>query len=249
MPSEAFEARASADTSSDRHRVHVVILVHGIRDYALWQSTIRKTLESERFKVELTNYGRLDVLRFMLPTKFFRRKIINKIWDQIEHARKRHPDAMFSIIAHSFGTYVVAEILRGKFTMQAKRVIFCGSVVRYDFPFEQIDSRFKGQIINEIGTADPWPALAESVTTGYGSAGTYGFRRPGVRDRWHNDARHGDFLTAEFCKKFWIPYLLTEDADDIVEGDTAPKSPPCWVRLISIFKIKYIVVAVAVVLF
>jgi len=80
---------------------------------------------------------------------------------------------VFSIIAHSFGTYVVAEILREKFTMQAERVIFCGSVLRYDFPFEQIDGRFKGEIINEVGTADPWPALAESVTTGYGAAGTF----------------------------------------------------------------------------
>jgi putative serine esterase DUF676 len=237
-----------------RRRKHVVILVHGIRDYALWQSTIRKSLESAGLQVELTSYMRVDLLRFLLPVEYFRRRIIDKIWTQIEFARKRHPDAAFSIIAHSFGTYVIAEILGEKFTMQAERVIFCGSVLKYDFPFEQIDSRFKGQIINEIGTADPWPALAESLTTGYGSAGTYGFRRPGVRDRWHNDATHSYFMTDSFCRKFWIPRLLSEynaedDNESIVEGDTSPKSPPWWVRLISLVKIKYLVSAVAIILF
>jgi hypothetical protein len=246
MPSEAPDAQPVPNVEGEvRSKEHVVILVHGIRDYAYWQSAVRKSLEDAKFKVELTNYMRLDLFRFILPGEYFRRLIFDKIWTQIEFARKRHPDAVFSIIAHSFGTYVIAELLREKFMMQAERVIFCGSVVRYDFPFEQIDSRFKGQIINEIGTADPWPALAESVTTGYGSAGTYGFRRPGVRDRWHNGYRHGDFLTEIFCQKFWIPYLLN---GTIVPGDINPALPPWWVRLISFIRIKYLVSFVAIAL-
>ncbi|PWE78706.1 hypothetical protein XF30_20105 [Bradyrhizobium sp. SUTN9-2] len=206
---------------------------------------VRNTLESVGLKVELTNYMRLDLIRFLLPVEYFRGKVIDEIWTQIEFARQRHPKAVFSIIAHSFGTYVVAEILRQKFTMQAERVIFCGSVVRYDFPFQQISSRFKGEIINEIGTADPWPAIAESLTTGFGSAGTYGFRRPGVRDRWHNGFRHSDFLKPDFCRKFWIPYLLIPGDQSIVEGDTEPEPPPWWVSLIWILKIKYLLSVVA----
>jgi hypothetical protein len=241
MASEASDTLPVAPTA----RKHVVILVHGIRDFAGWQSVIREALKKKGFTVELTNYMRLDLLRFLLPTGFFRRQIIDKVWNQIEYARKRHPDAVFSIIAHSFGTYVVAEILREKFTMQAERVIFCGSVLRYDFPFEQIDGRFKGEIINEVGTADPWPALAESVTTGYGAAGTFGFRRPGVRDRWHNRATHGYFLTAEFCEQFWIPEL---EGKDEVKGDIKYEPAPLWVQLIWIFKIKYFVSAAAILL-
>jgi len=56
----------------------VVILVHGIRDFAGWQSVIREALKKKGFTVELTNYMRLDLLRFLLPTGFFRRQIIDK---------------------------------------------------------------------------------------------------------------------------------------------------------------------------
>jgi hypothetical protein len=45
-----------------------------------------------------------------------------------------------------------------------------------DFPFEQYLKRFTIPVINEIGTRDFLPALAESITWGYGSVGTHGFR-------------------------------------------------------------------------
>jgi hypothetical protein len=43
---------------------HIVILVHGIRDYALWQTALSATLEADGFKVESTNYGRLNLFQF-----------------------------------------------------------------------------------------------------------------------------------------------------------------------------------------
>ena len=143
-----------------------------------------------------------------------------------------------SIIAHSFGTYIVFALLRSEFDIRFHKVVFCGSVVSYKFPFEQFGNRYNDQILNEVGTADPWPAVAESVTTGYGSAGTYGFRRPGVRDRFHNQAGHGFFLSSDFCQKFWVPYLVS---GRIEKGSERPVPPPYWVRLLSIIKPKYIV--------
>lgn len=113
IPSEALDRTASTDRSAARPQSHVVVLIHGIRDYAHWQSTVQKALQNARLKVELTNYERLDLARFLLPTGFFRRKTIKKFWDQIEHARRRHPSDAFSVITGSFGTYVVVEILRG----------------------------------------------------------------------------------------------------------------------------------------
>lgn len=196
------------------------------------------------FIVEPTNFGRMNLIEFLLPGAYFRNKAIDQVWIQIQHAIKRHPGARVSIIAHSFGTYIVAMLLKHQFTLQLDRIVFCGSVVRSNFPFEQIDERYKGSIVNEVGTADPWPALAESVTTGYGSAGTYGFERPGVRDRYYNGAGHGFFLNAEFCEKRWVNILVRDDKEDIEDGDVPALSPPLWVRLISIFKIKYILVVV-----
>lgn len=215
---------------------HVIILVHGIRDFALWQTTVRHTLERVGFDVELTNFMRLDLVRFLVPIPIFKNVVIDKVWRQIEDIRLLHPNASISIIAHSFGTYVVAEILRRQFSFKAHRIIFCGSVVRYDFPFEQIKDRFNGPIVNEVGTHDIWPALAESVTFGYGSAGTYGFRRPRVRDRWHNGKDHSAFLTETFCKTFWIPFLKE---GKIVEASIPPEPAPLWIRLLYVFQLRY----------
>ena len=132
-------------------------------------------------------------------------------------------------------------MMQENFDVKFHRVIFCGSVVRYNFPFEQFQNRFLAPIVNEVGTRDVWPAIAESVTFGYGSAGTYGFRRPLVRDRWHNGARHGFFLDADFCRKFWGPFLRD---GEFINASTAPEPPKIWLQVISVLKIKYVIMIV-----
>jgi hypothetical protein len=223
--------------SQSATQLHVVILVHGIRDFALWQTTIRSAFEEEGFKAEATNYGRFNLLQFLLPFSYFRNKAITTVWNQIKIVKQNNEGSLLSVVAHSFGTFVVAHLMRENFDLKLHRVIFCGSVVRYGFPFEQFQNRFTQPIINEVGTRDIWPAIAESITLGYGSAGTYGFRRPLVRDRWHNGARHGYFLDAQFCKRFWSPFLRD---GTFVPGAETPESPSLWLQSLSIVKIKYI---------
>jgi hypothetical protein len=217
----------------------LVILVHGIRDFGLWQSVVQASLEHAGFRVEPTNYGRLNLVEFLMPIWFFRRRAIETVWKQIRIIRQNNPHAALSMVAHSFGTFVVAHLMKENFDIEFHRIIFCGSVVDYGFEFEQFQTRFTPPIVNEVGTRDIWPAIAESVTFGYGSAGTYGFHRALVRDRWHNGARHGFFLNREFCTQFWIPFLR----DGVIAyGAEEPKPPQLWVQLLSIFKIKYLLV-------
>lgn len=225
---------------------HLVILVHGIRDIARWQNEVGRALESEGFIVEHTSYGRLNLFRFLVPfTDRFRAKAVDRVWTDIQHAMDLHKQAEVSIIAHSFGTYVVTRLLRKQFNLKLNRLILCGAVVRYNFEFEQIQDRFVPPLLNDVGTADPWPAMAESLTTGYGSAGTFGFNRPGVRDRYHNGKGHGHFLNAEFARTYWAPFLTTGNE---VPGDVHAESPPLWVRLIHIFPIKVLVVILLAIL-
>lgn len=219
---------------------HLVILVHGIRDFALWQENVGRSLSNAGFRVEFTNYGRFDLFRFLVPIKYFRRKAIDEVLKQIRIAKQANGTDEISIIAHSFGTYVVSHILQENFDLKFRRIIFCGSVVRYGFPFEQFYQRFDPPILNDVGTRDIWPAMAESMTWGYGSAGTYGFRRPLVKDRWHNGAGHGFFLKPGFCAKFWVPFL---DNGHIKEASKEPESPRHWIQFLSIFRLKYVVLA------
>lgn len=233
---------------------HLVILIHGIRDIARWQNEIKQTLKDEGFAVESTNYGRMNLLEFLLPTPYFRNKAKLTVWTQIQHAKLLHPKASkVSVIAHSFGTYVIAQIIREQFAFTFHRIIFCGSVVRYDFPIEHYTNRYTSPIMNDVGTADPWPAIAEAVTTGYGSVGTYGFHRAGVEDRFHNGAGHGYFLNRKFCRHFWIPFLKWDDSSvnptpPLQQGDVPGEEPHLFIRLLSIFKVKYAILAAAIVL-
>jgi hypothetical protein len=161
---------------------HVIILIHGIRDFAHWRDRVRAALETQ-FTVEATIYGWFDLLRF------------------------------------------------------------CGSVLKYTFPFEQISDRCSPPILNEVGAKDPWPAIAESVTWGYGSAGTYGFLRPGVRDRWHAGAKHSYFLSRQFCDKYWIPFLKD---GVIVYPNVTPEEPALLVRILSRRQFKYMFIFIAI---
>jgi hypothetical protein len=108
-------------------------------------------------------------------------------------------------------------------------------------PILQFADRFATPILNEVGARDAWPAIAESVTWGYGSAGTYGFRRPRVRDRWHPGARHGYFLDPKFCRKYWIPFLKD---GTIVEAASNPEAPPVWLKSLSVIRLKYVLLVV-----
>src|SRR5258707_6530474 len=139
-----------------------------------------------------------------------------------------YPKSM-SVISHSFGTYVVGKVLTDVPDLEWNRIIFCGSVVREDFPLQRVLRSFRHPLLNEIGTKDYWPALAESAGWGYGSVGSTGFNRPPVETRWHSGFRHSDFLTDSFCTKFWVPFLQGETPK---EADK-PAAMPLGIRAIT----------------
>jgi hypothetical protein len=200
-------------------------------------------LEQQGFVVQPTNYGYFDILQFLFPWQPFSRRIFNDITKQIRHTLRINNVTRCSVIAHSFGTFILSRIFRDSADLYFQKIIFCGSVVHYGFPFEEYSHRFEHPLINEVGTRDFWPAIAEAVTVGYGSAGTYGFRRPAVRDRWHNGRSHSDFLNQDFCTRYWVPLMRK---GEFVEDDENPEPSPWWLWLLSTLQVKYIIIAIVV---
>jgi pimeloyl-ACP methyl ester carboxylesterase len=235
-PAKTHAGDRTSGASQHTLSSHVVVLIHGIRTTAEWQNQIRDSLERNGFDVVTTRYGYFDLCRFLVPVPWFRRTALGRLSDLIRDTRRLYPKAKISLIAHSFGTYLVAELLRHEFDFIAHRIIFCGTVISYKFKFEEVSSRFTPPIINECGTHDYWPVLAESITWGYGSSGTYGFGGPRVRDRWHSGKRHSDFLNEKFCSDFWIPFL---DHGTIVPGDNNNKKP-LYIWALHVFRLKYL---------
>ena len=88
-----------------------VVLIHGIRTQATWAEMVAKTLRTE-VNVEVTplRYGYFDVFRFVSPF-FTRTRPVEKISRELRRIFTKVPQEKVLVIAHSFGTYIIAKIL------------------------------------------------------------------------------------------------------------------------------------------
>jgi hypothetical protein len=231
-------------TSKDIEQV--VVLVHGIRTFAEWQSMLKREFSLIGIPVAPTNYGYFDLLRFLLPVPWFRAEALNRLRILIEQIKADYPRAKISFLAHSFGTYLVSRFLQEQPNFQAHRVVFCGSVVKYNFLFEQIRSRFEAPIVNEASARDPWPLVAQNLSVGYGSVGTRGFNQSiVVVDRWHKGFGHSQYLEQSFCRKFWLPFF---SEGIIVESEDVASKPSIWLSMLGFVANKYFLLAVVALL-
>lgn len=199
-------AEESESTTADAPR-QLVLLIHGIRTRAEWQTRIRALFEDgDTTVVELIGYGYFDAFSFWFP--FLLRLIpVGMVHRKIRDSMRLHAGEgrQLLILAHSFGTYAVAHILRDDPDIRPTRLLLCGSIVRERFRWDQLPNRPRG-VLNEVGSRDIWPILAKSLSWGYGATGTFGFQAPGIRDRYH-DVGHSDYFKGDFPERFWVPWI------------------------------------------
>jgi pimeloyl-ACP methyl ester carboxylesterase len=226
-----------ADKAKENVESHVLILLHGVRDFGQWQPVLRDALAPDGIKCEAVNYGYFDVLKFLFPFRPFRDATVRNVAQRVREIQSLNPGARFSFLAHSFGSYVIAHMLLEDPTFNAERIILCGSVLSRKFPFARLRASFKAPILNEVGQRDIWPSVAATSTWGYGDIGSTGYGGGYVHDRYH-DSDHGGFLTAKFARKFWKPFLLS---GEIVPSNFQPRRPNAGVRFLRLFPTKYVV--------
>ena len=151
------------------------------------------------------------------------------------------------VIAHSFGTYATFRLLNENADFRLFRVLLCGSIVSDHYPWHFVQPRVEETIVNDCGTRDIWPAAAKSLSWGYGATGTFGFKSPGIRDRFH-DIDHGGFFDDDFIKKYWVPFI---ESGEVVLSPWTSKRPasPYYVRLLANVPIQWISFGILVWLF
>jgi hypothetical protein len=256
---EALEPRQMAERIADTildkvkppipvYSKHLVLLVHGINTRALWMDKVLPLLESAGFAVAPISFGEFGIVRF-ISFPFLRKGALKRVTSGLDTAyhvyRNRtggsHPDRV-SIISHSFGTWLILTVLSSNPHLKFSRLIVCGSVIREDYDLGPVLHQFEDPLLNEIGTEDYWPAMAESVGWGYGSIGATGMHHAAVRNRWHKGFKHSDFLTADFCEKFWVPFL---QKGEIKLGDDPEQLPP-WIRTIARLRLRWLVLCIAI---
>lgn len=208
-PNERRIAEASLFLASvkDQQRTHLVVLLHGMNTNAEWQEALAEPIRnSTHIKPFVVGYGNFNPIKFFIPY-IFRRGRIAKVLKDLKGIQKRYPDADISIVAHSFGTYIVARILASNNDIRLHRILFCGAIVEADYDWAAVAEQFAEPVVNDIGRRDIWPSLAKSWSWGFGNSGCVGFQNSFVRDR-HFTYGHSGFLNVKHMKKYWLPYLL-----------------------------------------
>ena len=120
---------------------------------------------------------------FLLP--WVRRGKVEWLLDQYVTAKSLYPDAKFSYIGHSNGTYLLAKALEICPAVCFDHVVFGGSVVRCHFGWSEYIPKQVMRILNYVATADMVVAifpqgLERMGLQDLGGAGHLGFKDPEV---------------------------------------------------------------------
>lgn len=214
---------------------HIVILVHGIRTHAQWHELIRSEFSGDKaIYVHPIKYGFFDVFRFLIPGPW-RKVPFERVRSQILPILNKSNGSKTTIICHSNGTQIVADLLENEALFSVNNIIMCGAVVRQNFDWNLVGHKVNGNIINDYGVRDPWPLVATSLSWGYGYAGTYGFGSP-VIDRIHNFG-HSEYFSPKFVKKYWRPFITNgEIIQSSKKDEEIPRSPSLFYILHFPFK-------------
>jgi hypothetical protein len=212
-------------------RKRLIIFIHGIRDPGYWQQDLKKLFEAEGFIAVPIGYGVFDIARFILG---IRKRAIEDVKLKIKSIIDSHTDEAtravpeVTILAHSFGTYIVSQVLDEDTTIDIKRLVMCGGIVSQNFRWDKL-VRLNGQfgervqIINEHSARDVWPLMASHITLGFGPSGTIGCQNDdNVQERGHN-LYHGGYLNRAFAEKFWMPTIARNEP--LVPSDAVASVP------------------------
>src|SRR5438874_739895 len=109
-------------------RKPLVVLLHGMRTHAKWMDLVEQILKKTgKCEVAQVKFGYFDLVRFWCPC-WTRPKPLSTILWKLEHAIALHPGAPLVLLAHSFGSYAISEILRAKPHIVPVRLLLCGSI-------------------------------------------------------------------------------------------------------------------------
>jgi hypothetical protein len=179
------------------------------------------------------SYGYVSLLGFLNPVIGRKRRVEN-VLQQLNAIRADYPadKCHMTIIAHSFGTYIVTRILSEHSYFVIGDLLLCGSIAPYNVDWTKIRNQTrsrtrefgKGTILNDCATLDVWPVIARVASWGFDSTGTYGIRRSPVVDRFHS-IHHSSYFERSFVDKYWKPFVHESEIVTVNEGESKRGSP------------------------
>ena len=196
----------------------VVISLHGIRTTGGWQKELTDELILQKIRYEPLDFDFFSALSLLFP---WSRK--NKVeWFHHKYSDFTDRNSQIpSLIAHSFGSYIAAEAMLKYSDIKFDKIIFCGSIVRDDYPWTDIILK-RGQVnlvLNEAGGQDIWSKIVGWVVEDAGPSGVNGFSDRAcdkVLQQIHTSHRHSDYFYPQNYRTNWIPFLKGSNPRQII---------------------------------
>lgn len=193
----------------------LVMSVHGIRTYAEWQITLSEALGAAEIPFKNRRFGYYPVTSFLRPAKNQKHvdEFVAWYYQAVEGTPQvdlAHPFRRPSLIAHSFGSFIVAYAMLKYPEIKFDKLIVCGCILPTDFDWHTLFVRDQlSRVRNECGGRDAWVTLARYFVRGAGDAGRKGFGALGSKcqDEFYDYQRHSDFFSVAHIKDTWLPFL------------------------------------------
>jgi serine/threonine-protein kinase len=202
------------DTRAPVKLSEIVVTLHGIRTHAKWQRTFTEVAARAGLQCRLDrwNFGYFSILKFMAPwsraakVDWFRNTYHDEFGEQAMSALSSDRP---SIVAHSFGTYVLGNALLRYPYLRFNKVLLCGSILPRDFPWDVLIDRGQVQAVrNEYGARDVWTRLAQWFVPGTGPSGLVGFSNTHERlEQERFDYSHSEYFERGHMEARWVPFV------------------------------------------
>ncbi|HYX23696.1 MAG TPA: hypothetical protein VFC23_06040, partial [Thermoanaerobaculia bacterium] len=169
----------------------------------------------DNYALQAFRFGYFSVFRLLRSSQ--RRKVVEEFhqW-YIERCRAFEPDERSrqkrrpSIIAHSFGSYVVGESMLKYKEIRFDKIILCGSILPRDFDWGELVARNQVWCVrNEFGLKDIWVRMVGRFVPRTGDSGYSGFEHdsPCVQQERFDFHEHSDYFKRDHIRDCWKPFL------------------------------------------
>lgn len=216
-------------------RKKLLISLHGIRTRGEWQRELCPHVSEKRWKYYPLDFGKISACRLAFGRH---EKYLQRFRSEYNRIVSATPGAIPSIIVHSFGSLILTKALERFNELRFDKIVLTGSIVRRDFPWEEIRKRGQfSQVLNLVGGKDIWSrAVVKSPLAKAGNSGAEGFIKSGgdtgLEEIWYEQKQHSDALGADVYITRILPFLedaqssLSPNSNYLIHVD--PLEAACW---------------------
>ena len=189
----------------------IVVTIHGIRTTGRWQKEFSDHLTRAKYRHVALDFGFFSAISLLMPwNRASKVEWFHQIYSERLSGRKRYP----SVVAHSFGSYIVAKAMLKYDDIFFEKIILCGSIINPKYPWTDviIKRRQCVAVLNEAGKRDFWARISEWVISDAGLSGVHGFEDDAggaVKQIVHDQHRHSDYFYSQNYERRWVPFLQT----------------------------------------